>query len=58
MNTPFPASPESKHPDMAHNEVDPMERVDLPRMSPWVVIVFLVMLGFGYIGLWRWFLRG
>lgn len=41
------------HPDPAR-----MDRIALPRLNPWLVLLLLVLLGFGYIGLWGWLLRG
>ena len=35
-----------------------MDRIALPRLSPWLALLILVLLGFGYIGLWGWLLRG
>ena len=29
-----------------------MDRVALPRLNPWLALLILVLLGFGYIGLW------
>lgn len=28
------------------------------RFKPWLALLILVLLGFGYIGLWGWLLRG
>lgn len=41
------------HPDPAR-----MDRIVLPRLNPWLALLILVLLGFGYIGLWGWLLRG
>ncbi|WP_419164217.1 hypothetical protein [Candidatus Palauibacter sp.] len=30
----------------------------LPRLNPWLALLILVLLGFGYVGLWGWLLRG
>ena len=40
--------------------VDPdrMDRVALPRLNPWLALLILVLLGFGYLGLWGWLLGG
>ena len=35
-----------------------MDRISLPRLNPWLALLILVLLGFGYIGLWGWLLRG
>lgn len=35
-----------------------MDRISLPRLNPWLTLLILVLLGFGYIGLWGWLLRG
>ena len=35
-----------------------MDRIALPRLNPWLALLVLVLLGFGYIGLWGWLLRG
>lgn len=35
-----------------------MDRITLPRLNPWLALLFLVLLGFGYIGLWGWLLGG
>ncbi|MDE2943403.1 MAG: hypothetical protein OXT63_04220 [Gemmatimonadota bacterium] len=35
-----------------------MDRIVLPRLNPWLVLLILVLLGFGYIGLWGWLLGG
>lgn len=41
------------HPDPAR-----MDRIALPRLNPWFALLVLVLLGFGYIGLWGWLLGG
>ena len=35
-----------------------MDRIALPRLNPWLVLLILVLLGFGYIGLWGRLLGG
>lgn len=45
--------PAPNHPDPAR-----VERVVLPRLNPWLALLLLVLLGFGYIGLWSWLLGG
>lgn len=35
-----------------------MDRIALPRLNPWLALLILVLLGFGYIGLWGWLLGG
>ncbi len=35
-----------------------MDRIALPRLNPWLALLLLVLLGFGYIGLWGWLLGG
>ncbi|MCY3698020.1 MAG: hypothetical protein OXH46_00080 [Gemmatimonadetes bacterium] len=35
-----------------------MDRVALPRLNPWLALLILVLLGFGYIGLWGRLLGG
>ena len=35
-----------------------MDRVALPRLNPWLALLILVLLGFGYLGLWGWLLGG
>ena len=40
-------------PDPAH-----MDRIALPRLNPWLALLILVLLGFGYIGLWGRLLGG
>ena len=42
----------------ARPDPDRMDRIDLPRFNPWLVLLLLVLLGFGYIGLWGWLLGG
>ena len=32
--------------------------VRFPRLNPWLALLLLVLLGFAYIGLWGWLLRG
>lgn len=51
---PVPADPS------AADRPDPtrMDRIALPRLNPWLALLVLVLLGFGYIGLWGWLLRG
>ena len=29
-----------------------MDKIALPRLNPWFALLLLVLLGFGYIGLW------
>lgn len=42
------------------NRPDParMDRISLPRLNPWLALLILVLLGFGYIGLWGRLLGG
>ena len=35
-----------------------MDRIALPRLNPWLALLILVLLGFGYIGLWGRLLGG
>ena len=35
-----------------------MDRIALPRLNPWFALLILVLMGFGYIGLWGWLLGG
>jgi len=35
-----------------------MDRIALPRLNPWLALLLLVLLGFGYIGFWGWLLGG
>ena len=35
-----------------------MDGVVLPNLNPWLALLILVLLGFGYIGLWGWLLGG
>jgi len=35
-----------------------MDRIALPRLNPWLALLFLVLLGFGYIALWGRLLGG
>lgn len=35
-----------------------MDRIALPRLNPWLALLLLVLLGFGYIGLWGRLLGG
>ena len=35
-----------------------MDRIPLPRLNPWLALLILVLLGFGYIGLWGRLLGG
>ncbi|MYC89782.1 MAG: hypothetical protein F4X22_16360 [Gemmatimonadales bacterium] len=35
-----------------------MDQIALPRLNPWLALLILVLLGFGYIGLWGWLLGG
>ena len=44
----------------ADDHADParMDRIALPRLNPWLALLILVLLGFGYIGLWGWLLGG
>ena len=45
-------------PDPAHPDPARMDRIALPRLNPWLALLILVLLGFGYIGLWGWLLGG
>ncbi|MDE2878987.1 hypothetical protein [Candidatus Palauibacter soopunensis] len=47
------AGPAAGRPDPAR-----MDRIALPRLNPWLALLILVLLGFGYIGLWGWLLGG
>lgn len=47
------ADPAGDRPDPAR-----MDRIALPRHNPWLALLILVLLGFGYIGLWGWLLGG
>ena len=46
------------HPDPARPDPAGMDRIVLPRINPWLALLILVLLGFGYIGLWGWLMRG
>lgn len=45
-------------PDPARPEPARMDRIALPRLNPWLALLFLVLLGFGYIALWGRLLGG
>ena len=39
-------------------ELDLMDRVELPRMNPWLSLALLVLAGFAYVWIWGVILRG
>ncbi len=40
------------------HELDLMDRVELPRMNPWLSLALLVLAGFAYVWIWGVLLRG
>lgn len=40
------------------HELDLMDRVELPRMNPWLSLALLVLAGFFYVWIWGVLLRG
>lgn len=40
------------------HELDLMDRVELPRMNPWLSLALLVLAGFAYVWIWGVILRG
>lgn len=63
MTGPTPSAGRSDGPPPERQAADPpdpgrMDRIALPRLNPWLALLILVLLGFGYIGLWGWLLGG
>lgn len=63
MTGPTPPAGRSDGPPPERQAADPpdpgrMDRIALPRLNPWLALIILVLLGFGYIGLWGWLLGG
>ena len=40
------------------HELDLMDRVELPRLNPWLSLALLVLAGFAYVRIWGAILRG
>lgn len=40
------------------HELDMMDRVELPRLNPWLSLALLVLAGFAYVWIWGVILRG